>query len=77
MKVQICENNGVTGWQFGESGRCFVGREAFQKAKREQMKALGLLPAKERKEFAERTAKKAKEVKQKTLKAKLKTPKTK
>lgn len=39
MKVQQCEKNGVQGWQYGENGRCYVGNEAFQKAKREEMSA--------------------------------------
>lgn len=39
MKIQQCENNGVSGWQYGDEGRCFVGNEAFQKAKREELAA--------------------------------------
>ena len=39
MELQQCEKNGVTGWQFRDEGRCYVGNEAFQKAKREEQAA--------------------------------------
>ena len=42
MEIQKCENNGVEGWQYGDAGRCYIGNEAFQKAKREEQAAKAL-----------------------------------
>lgn len=39
MKIEQCEKNGVNGWRAGPNGTCHVGAEAFQRAKRDEMKA--------------------------------------
>lgn len=39
LELQECEKNGVSGWRFGASGECFVGRFAKQQAFRAQKRA--------------------------------------
>jgi len=32
MPLMRCTNNGVSGWKFGESGKCYTGPDAKKKA---------------------------------------------
>lgn len=36
MEILECENNGVKGWKCGESGTCYIGTDAKQRAFKDQ-----------------------------------------
>jgi len=32
MPIQICEENGKSGWKYGSSGKCYTGSDGKEKA---------------------------------------------
>ena len=41
MPLKRCKKDGVSGWKFGESGACYVGKDAKKKAIKQGVKMLG------------------------------------
>ena len=35
MPIQKCQRNKKKGWKFGKSGKCYTGKNAKEKAKRQ------------------------------------------